>query len=266
MNKHLITFGSSTTFGCILHLLFPGLGYWFWRDYLFGIFVFLVTIITSGLILVSFIVPLSFIAKMFLFGLPLLFYVVSFIDLGRTIRGKRGNLPRTGSVVAIFLVLGLSFQLLVPLAPTNFLLRNRPELFRTSNNNYAPLVSRGDLVSASRLAYGADLGLGSLLPVGTILHTKPSRCDLVRYYAANGEKKVGVIIGLPAEEIALSGGKLMVNGLPLASCGSIRMRGDWPLTEVADNSILVASLQLGLVKEVYSIELDMVIGKVERLF
>ena len=64
----------SVTFSSLLHLLLPGLGHVFWREYAFGLFVFLVMLIAAVLFFVSFLVTIPVLVKVLLLGLPLVFF------------------------------------------------------------------------------------------------------------------------------------------------------------------------------------------------
>jgi len=266
MYKRLTRFGYSTVFSCFLHLLCPGLGYFLWKDYLFGLFVFLIGVIATGLAVLTLFVSLPLIAKTLLFGLPILFYLVSFIDLVRSIHKKRGSVSPSVRLPLLFLLVGLGFQLLVPLAPASFLIRNHPDVFRSAGNDFSPLFHRGELMTASRLAYTADLGLEPFGLIGRVLHSLPERCDILRYFDRNGKKQVGLVIGLPGESVGLVDGILSVNGWPVDYCSEVRIGGDWPLTTVDERSIMVARLQLGSIKEVAEVQPSDIIGKVSPIF
>lgn len=266
MKARLSRVCNSVSFGCFLHLLFPGLGYFLWKDYLFGLFVFLIALIAMALALLSLFVSLPLVAKMLLFGLPILFYIVSFFDLARSIRKKRGKISPSGRIPLILLTIGVGFQFLVPLAPASFLIRNHPDLFRAAGNDFSPFFRRGELLSANRLAYTADLGLEKFGSVGRIMHSLPQRCDIMRYVGPYGNKRLGLVIGLPGEEIELAQGVLSVDGWPTDICSEVQIVGDWPLTQVDDSSILVADLRLGGIREVTPVHPRDIIGRVSPIF
>ena len=83
-------FKDSISFAALLNLLLPGLGHSYWRDYTFGLFIFLILLVAATLFFVSFLVTLPVLVKIILFGLPTLFYIFSFLDLARTLRRHGG--------------------------------------------------------------------------------------------------------------------------------------------------------------------------------
>jgi len=62
----------------LLHLLLPGLGHVLAKEYVFGLFVFLVTLLAVVLFFVSFLVAMPPLAEFVLLGLPVIFYVFTF--------------------------------------------------------------------------------------------------------------------------------------------------------------------------------------------
>jgi len=258
-----IRFNNSITFGAVLNLLIPGLGHVFWKEYLFGLFIFLIMLITSILFFVSFLVDLPLLVKIVMFGLPGIFYFFTFFDLARTIRTPKNKSGKTVRSVIVFLLIGMVYQLFAPIAAGNFTIRNFPKFFTVQHNRYSPIYTRGDLLKASRLAYTVDI-------IGfkeRIVHTLPQRFDFISY-SSGGEARLGVVVGLPGEEIRIVDGEVLATDFALfdEKPSGLALSGDWPLTSVGPYSILVADLRFGAVDRVNKIDLSDVIGKVERLF
>lgn len=255
---------NSPVFAIILNLLLPGLGHIYWSEYLFGVFVFLIMLIAIILFFVSFFLSLSLWPKAILLILPLLFYLFTFVDLVRAIRSKAGPRWRGRRAVIIFLAMGIVYQSLSPIAPGNFFIRNRPETFVLEDTGLSPLYSPGEPLKASRLAYSVDV----FFLKKPILHTLPQRYDIVRFADADGRRRNGLVIGLPDEEIQMVDGVLVVNGLADFGDppGGIVLWGDCPLTYVDPYSILVATLSLNRVDEVFMVPLGDVIGKISKVF
>ena len=263
MNK-LKSVYRTQTYSCFLNLLVPGLGHLFWKEYLFGIFIFLVMFLASILLVISFFITLPNLVVLVFFGLPLVFYIFTFIDLRRTVNSKCQNFSFQLRTVIFFLVVGVVYQLVSPIAPINFGLVNRPDVFFQENNRLSPMFSKGDLLKASRLAYKVDLYLVNR----PILHSLPQRYDIVRYNAGSGRRFNGIVIGLPGEQIEVADGVIIVDGMPdLGEApGGIILTGDCPLTLVDGYSILVATLSLGRIDEVHEVPLLKLVGKVSSLF
>ncbi|UCE24551.1 MAG: hypothetical protein JSU74_00435 [Candidatus Zixiibacteriota bacterium] len=248
----------------LLNLTLPGLGHIFCREYLFGVFIFLIMLIAAILFFVSFFLSLSFWPKAALLALPALFYVFTFVDLNRVVRLKGDGGRRGLRAFSIFLAVGVAFQLLVPLAPGNFLFRNRPEVFVLEDNSLSPLYSEGNVMKASRLAYAVNIFFLNK----PVYHTIPSRYELVRFLNGTGRMKNGVVIGLPNEQVQMVDGVLIVNGLPIVeeAYSQLVLTGDCPLTSVDGYSILVATLHLGRVDVAYMVAFQDVVGRIDRLF
>lgn len=68
----------------IFNAIIPGAGHIYWRETLFGMFVFLVMLIAAVLFFFSFLIDLSFMVRLVLFGLPAVFFLFSMVDLGRS--------------------------------------------------------------------------------------------------------------------------------------------------------------------------------------
>ncbi len=254
----------SLLFNTLLNLLVPGLGHLFWREAMFGIFIFLVMLLASVLFIVSLLIQVPLEAKLAMYGLPFLFYAFTFFDLARTVKAKRKNTaPRTRSAI-IFLVAGLGYQTLSPVAPLNFALRNRPEVFVLDSNSLNPLYSKGDILKASRLSYLVDV----FVVKKPILHALPRRYEIVRFSAGSDRHMNGIVVGLPGEEIEIVGGVVVANGLPDIgdAPGGIVLSGDWPLTSADSYSISVATVNLGRIDRVHEVPLRKLVGKVSKLF
>ena len=262
---HLPTmkFAKSMTAAWLLNLLLPGSGHWYWKEYAFGLFVFLITLLTTVLFVASFFVPLPAPVKVLILGLPLVFYAFTFVDLARTVRTKRRSVSRSQRVLLIVLVVAVVYQLCVPIAPLNFALRNRPEIFTLEDNRLSPLFAGGDLLKASRVSYLVNI----FALDRPLLHTLPERYDVVRFKDASGGRGTGIVVGLPSENIEIIEGVVVVNGLPDFDTvpDGMFLAGDWPLTRARQFSILVATLKLGSIGRVQDVPLTDLIGKVEKL-
>jgi hypothetical protein len=256
-------FFRSKPFAYAMHVLLPGMAHVLYREYLFGIFIFLIMQLGAILLVVSFLVQMPAAAKWILLGLPVLFYVFSFFDLHRTIDQKRDRIIRNQALLVGAVLFAVVFQTLAPIAPGNFLLRNRPEFFRGQSNDYSPIVTRGGFSFANRLAYSVDIPLMNR----PIFHTLPERFDLVRYVDESGEHRIGLVVGLPQEEVECSDGLLSASGAitPLPRLGGGDLTGSWPLTMVDGYSILIANVKLGVVSAVSPVGLSELVGRVGRL-
>ncbi len=257
-------FRDSVGFACILNLLLPGLGHVYWREYIFGLFVFLVLLLASMLFFVSFLVALPDVAKLLLFALPLLFYLFSFVDLGKTVSRRGPRSRRGGTAVILMLVLAVGFQLLAPIAPLNFALRNRPEIHRLTDNGLNPLLRRGDLIVINSLAYCADL----FFLDQPVWYDCPRLGEMICFHTTDSNtRRVGLVVGEPGHEVQVVDGLLFVDGLPASADmpAGLTLRGDMPLTRVAYGSIMVVTLNLGALDEVYHVPIDETVGRVHRL-
>ena len=105
----------------------------------------------------SVLVSLPLAAKIVLLGLPLIFYLLTLVDLGRSVNKKPTRKVRSRPAAAVFLLVGLLFQLAAPIAPANYLLRNRPHVFRVETNALSPWLTRGDHALSSALCYRANV-------------------------------------------------------------------------------------------------------------
>ena len=246
----------------LMNLLAPGLGHILWREYLFGVFVFLVCLLAIIIAVVSYFLPLSDLAIGVLLGLPVVFYVFTFFDLARSVRRLRGKVSVSSRRVLICLLIGLGYQLLSPTAPGNFALRNGPAFFSVSDNALSPVLRKGDLAKASRLDYKLNIAF-----VGhPIFHSLPSRFDIVRYTDDSGESHIGLVVGLPNEEIGIVDGQVYSNRAPLVeNKPPVPMSGDWPLTYAGGMSILIADINLGTIQDISEVPLQKVSGKVSKI-
>jgi hypothetical protein len=135
-------------------------------------------------------------------------------------------------------------------------------LFRVADNTLSPALRKGDLARASRLDYTVNVAF-----VGhPIFHSLPSRFDIVRYSTDTGEKKLGLVIGLPNEEIGVVDGQVYSNRVPLVDeQPPVPFSGDWPLTYAGGMSILIAEINLGTIRDVKEVPLRSVTGKVSKV-
>jgi signal peptidase I len=262
MRAHGPKFRNSPAWAILLHLLLPGLGHVYWREYLFGIFIFLVALVAAVLFIVSLFIHLPLGARLIMYGLPIVFYLFSFVDLVRTVRSRAAERVQSARRAGVFLAVGLGFELLVPVAPVNFAIYNFPDVFVLKTNGLSPIYREGDLLKASRLAYKVN----SLVLDNPIIHSLPNRFAIVRFSVQNGEK-CGIVIGLPGENVEIVQGVVVADNTPqLASPAAGQLlHGDWPLTRTGNYSVLVAVPYLGSIDKVYDVPLTQLIGKVEKL-
>lgn len=245
-----------------LNLILPGWGHIYWQDYLFGIFIYLIMLIAIVLFFVSFLITDNRLLIQILGLLPILFYVFTFVDLFKTVKTKK--IAPSSKKLLIFILIGLAYQVFAPIAPVNFIIRNAPEYFIVEKNNLSPIFAKGDLLKAEKSAYIIDL----FFLEKPLMHAMPERYEIVRFRQNDQPKKVGVIIGLPGEEIEITEGVVVVNGYPenREPINGIVLMGDCGLTLVDDFSILVATLNLGVIDTVYNVPLSDLIGKVDKVF
>ena len=254
----------SPFFGYLLNLLLPGLGHLYFKEYVFGLFVFLVTLMAVALFIVSYFLDLPVWSGLITIGLPIVFYLFTFVDLNRTATRKKSSLSRGRRAVWIFLIAGVVYQVLAPVAPLNFCLRNFPEYFIQKDNRLSPLYNKDSLLKASSLAYAVDIAFIER----PIMYALPDRYDIVRIETESGERFNGIVLGLPGEEVQAVDGVVVINGMPDFNMppGGMVLQGDCPLTYVGGQSILVAVLNLGSIDKVYEAPLDQLVGKVDRAF
>lgn len=255
-------FRNSPTAAILLHIFAPGFGHLYWREYLFGIFIFLVLLMAGALFVLSLFVTLPFYAQLIIYGLPLIFYLISFGDLYKTARRDQFKRPQSARRAGIIWTLAIVYEFVFPLAPLNFALLNAPEIFVMDTNRLAPLYRDGDLLKASRLEYT----LHTWLVDKPIIHSLPDRFTIVRF-DTDSRRRTGIILGLPNEEIQITDGVLLVNGTPqLAPPTAGRLiNGDHPLTLAGGYSLLIAIPEFGRIDQMYEVPLSNLIGKVEKL-
>jgi len=248
----------------LLNLLMPGLGHVYWKEYLFGIFVFLIVLIGIILFFVSFFIELSTTIILGLLTLPVIFYFFTFVDLLKTIKQKSKSINPSKKTMLIFLFVGFVFQIAAPITPSNFLIRNFPEYFIVQQNNLSPLYHQGEILKADRMSYIVDI----FFLEKPLLKDLPARYEVLRFVDDNGNKQVGLVLGLPTEEIEMAQGVLVVNGNPDINLppGNLVFMGDIELTLINEYSILVATLNLGTIDKIYEIPFMNIVGKVEKVF
>ncbi len=256
--------GKSRLLAGLLNLLCPGLGHIYWKEITFGVFVFLVGIIAVVLWTVVQFVELPLWAVVILFSLPLIFYLFTFVDLFGAMARRDSKWQITWKRLLIFVLIGILYQVLVPLAPVNFAIRNAPEIYAMEDNSLNPLYSEGDLMKASTYAYEVNF----FFLDQPIVRSFPGRYDIVRFTTSSGRRHTAMVIGLPDEDIEIGGGLMVVNGLPQLDrkANQLTFGADWPLTSVNSYSILVARMKFGVVDEIYQVPLIDICGKVSRLW
>jgi hypothetical protein len=254
------------SFGCAsaLNLIIPGLGHMYWREYLFGAFIFLIAAIAGVIAGVAFIVPLNLVARLILFGLPTVFYAFTFVDLKRTITRRNSSSGRNGRTVVLFLTAGVVLQLVLPIAPVNFIIRNAPQVFVVADHRLEPLYGKGDLAAAIPTDYRVNL----FFLDRPLWHTTPEYGDLVRFVDSSSVVRNGVVLGMFGEAVQIIDGVLVIDGAaqPDLIPESLKLRGDMALTSVDGSSILVATLNLGAVDATYQIGARGILGRMHHLF
>jgi hypothetical protein len=246
----------------VLNLLLPGAGHVYWREWVFGVFIFLVTFMALVLLVVSLLFDIPAAARWVLYGLPVLFYAFTFVDLFRSVQRKSLKVLHSRTQVIVFLTVGLVYQVAAPIAPVNFALRNAPHLFIMENNSLSPLFRKGDVLKVSSLAYTIDFFFLDKPSV----YALPERYDVVRYNDGPGRPRVALVIGLPGEQVEISEGVLTVDNVPAVGAAAFPFSGECPLTSVDGYSILVATLKLGAIEQLREVPLSDLIGKVSRIW
>lgn len=238
-------------FAYLLNLCCPGLGHAYYKEYLFGLFIYLIMLMAAALFFLSYFVSLPDPVTWALFGLPTVFFLFSFADLTRTIRTRRPGTIRTNNRALAFSLIGLVYLLLAPVSLGNFLLRNAPE-FYTADGSLAPALPAGHLAITNRLAYAADI----FFVDHPVLHALPGRFDLIRFRSENSLVS-GIVLGLPGESIEINAGTIYIDGVPLMASIPVlaSLSGDWPLTSCDSHSMLVATLRPGGIEKLYEVDL-----------
>lgn len=250
--------------GILLNLILPGAGHFFIREYVFGVFVFLIWLVAASLFYLSFVIDLNQGAKLILFSLPLVFYFFTFFDFLQSYKKKKELKKRSAVFSIVIYAVAIIYQLSVPSAPINFAIANGPIPFVLKNHRLSPLYTQGTLMKASRLAYRFQvLGFGR-----PFLHHLPDRYDIVRFRSENGARENAVVLGLPQEEIEIAAGTVIINTVPDFEgwTAGLELNGNWPATVLNDGELLVATLNLGAIDEVYRVPVANIIGKVEPFF
>ncbi len=253
----------SPPFAYLLNLLCPGLGHLFFGDFLFGLFIYLIMLLASAIVFISLFVPLNSLAQTILFGLPAVFYIFTFVDLSRSTSRRKTKNPRSGRSALFFLLFGLAYFLLAPNSPGNFLLRNLPDLFTVSDNNFSPYCRSGDLMVSNSLSFRANI----VFVPEPVIFSLPERFDVVRARTEDGREVMAVVIGLPAEGVEIIEGVLVVDNTPLmvSPPDLPELQGSWPLTTASGRSILIATLRLGVIDQVYEVSITDIVGRVSKL-
>jgi hypothetical protein len=257
-------FKNHSGFAHLLNLLIPGLGHAYWGEYLFAAFIFLIMLLAATLFFFCFLVSLPFGLRAVLFGLPALFYLFTFVDLHRAIQRRRAKVRRSVRTAWLFLVLGVAAQLILPVAPANFLIHNPPGIAQVEDNRLEPLLENGDICYVNTVAYRADLFFFDR----PMTHALPDRWDLTQYHNSETGLELGLALGFGDEELAFINDTLFVDGYPLHESEDPPpiYGGEMSLTLVDPGSILVATLANGKVHRVRQVPISDVVGKVHRLF
>lgn len=247
----------------LLNLLLPGLGHVYVREYLFGLFIFLVMLMAAVVAYVTFLIPMSKWAVLFLLGLPLLFYVFTFVDLQKTFNKKAERVNRSNRFILLIAMLALTYQFLSPTALVCFGRHNGPEIFRQDSSHLEPLYGQGEMLVSNRLSYQVDL----ILFDSPALHRLPERFDVVRYLDSSGERKCGVVLGYAGEEIEVIDATLLIDNIPVweASPLGAPLAGQWLPTSADAGQLLVADFRNGRIVKTTAVNLDDLHGKVSRI-
>ena len=221
-------------------------------------------LLASVLYVATYFITISGLVQTIMLGLPVLFYLFTFLDLYRTSGLKASMVSRSRRAVWLLLAIGILYQLVLPVSPFNFALRNRPEIFELESNGFAPIYSRGDLLSADRLAYRMDV----FFLDRPIFHTLPARYDIIRFEGADGRRRTGIVVGRPGEDIEIVDGVIVTGGMPDLDGppSGIFLAGNQPPTLVPQGSLLVAELQLNSITNVHEVPFASLVGRVERIF
>jgi len=248
----------------LMNLLLPGLGHFYWKEYSFGLFVFLITLVAVLLFIATFFIDIPLAGKLAMYGLPAIFYLFTFVDLEKSRKTKLKTFVPSVRRFRIFLIIGIAVQLLVPVAPLNFAIRNRPEIFTIQNSNLEPYFHKGEIVKASRLSYKVDFFFLSK----PVLHAIPERYEIVRVRDKNGTPLTGMVLGLPGDNVEIYGNTLYVDDYPESDLSrqNLVFDHDWPLTSVGSYSIMVADLRNGAIDRVFEVPVTQLTGKVSKLF
>lgn len=197
-----------------------------------------------------------------MYGLPLLFYFFSFIDLRRSIDNNFKKKFPSRKKMIWFLIIGIAFQILWPLAPVNFGIRNSPDVFVQKDNSLEPIFRKDDILKASSLEYFLDIWFIEQ----PVLHSLPDRFEIVKFNTENQKEICGFVMGLPGEEVEILEGVMVVNNSPIFFPDALNIYGDIPLFSVGSYSVMVITVHLGYVDQIYDVPLTQLEGKVEKLF
>ena len=126
----------------------------------------------------------------------------------------------------------------------------------------SPVYSEGDLTLVNSLAYSVNLFFLSR----PVVYELPERFDVVRV-RVDDRAIDGFVFGLPQEMIEVSGGRLIINGVPMLETSPVRLTSGarWPLTSADNRSILVATIRNGMIEAVYDVGLENVHGELIRI-
>jgi hypothetical protein len=251
------------TFAFIMNLLIPGSAHFLYGEKLFGIFIFLIMLLGVVLSLVTFLVSIPFFLILILLGLPLVFFFFSFVDLIKTVQKKKQPRSLGNRIALIAFCSGVLLQVIIPIMPGGFIIRNCPRIETVPNNHLEPILKKGDPMIVNRGSYVINVPFISR----SIMYSIPKRGDIISYKTLDSLTETGIVIGFPGEEITIQKGELKVNEWPCDwQLPSGLASGELPLTSVEEYSILVADFQFGSVTKGIQVPLNSVVGKVKQLF
>ncbi|RME31397.1 MAG: hypothetical protein D6800_00805 [Candidatus Zixiibacteriota bacterium] len=154
----------------------------------------------------------------------------------------------------------------MPITPARLLWSNRPTLYRLDNNDFAPVLHRGDIIAVNSFAYRFTVPSFPFLHLGSVWRALPARCEIVRINGEEGRGSFVQVLGLPGETVGVSEGQLYVDGLPIFPCSFHLPTGEWPLTSVPAGSILVGTVKLGTIDKLFIVPARRLVGRARKLF
>lgn len=136
------------------------------------------------------------------------------MEPARTVRSARAADKRSPMLSAAGLVLGALF---LALAVRTIIV----EPFAIPSRSMAPTLEAGDLIVVNKMAYGwSAASLPRTFAVSTtgatrVADSAPRHGDVVVFTGAGGKDYVKRVVGRGGDRVALTGGTLVLNGLPI---------------------------------------------------
>lgn len=251
-------FADTYGFAALLNILTPGLGHLYRRDFLFGAFIFLIIQLAAILFFVSLLISLPLLALGFIFTLPALFFVISFIDLERTVRKKKKTLPSKAAIW--LLLLAVLLQFVSPTAPVNFFIRNAPTIQTATAEPGAPGVNEGDLLVINPAAYRVNI----VFMPSSLIYDFPRPVQNVAFNSDNS-RHTGMILGLSGDEVQIVDGYLAINDTAIALPESIS-NASLSLTFVPPDFIMIGLFEQGDLVDTKFVFVTDILGKAHRVW